>query len=191
MVNLFVIKKWIQKRRKKKIKYNQKPSDCKQHHWGLSNLFLLPKLRTEKVKWPTVKARSWPLKTQMPEMELSLFVPNSMTLAKAFLRSLSRRWNIPTTEQTRLTRGTVHPQHSSMWNVHCWSQYQYSCSALSGILKMLALFTRHKGSGKQVCQSQFYNTNWWDPPVLCSDLINQKHSKLHKVAFSMHCLYLW
>lgn len=62
---------------------------------------IIPKLRTEKVKCLTVKARSWPLKTQMPEMELLLFVPNRMTLAKAFLRSLSRRWNIPKTDQTR------------------------------------------------------------------------------------------
>lgn len=43
----------------------------------------------------TVKASSWPLKTQMPEMLLSLLPPNKRTLAKAFFRSLSRRWNIP------------------------------------------------------------------------------------------------
>lgn len=43
----------------------------------------------------TVNARSWPLKTQIPEMQLSLFAPKRMTLAKAFLRSLSSRWNIP------------------------------------------------------------------------------------------------
>lgn len=43
----------------------------------------------------TVNASSWPLKTQIPEMQLSLFVPKRMTLAKAFLRSLSSRWNIP------------------------------------------------------------------------------------------------
>ena len=44
---------------------------------------------------PTWKASSCPRKSHTPEMLLSLLVPKRMTLAKAFLRSLSRRWNIP------------------------------------------------------------------------------------------------
>lgn len=50
----------------------------------------------------TGKASSCPRKSQTPEMLLSLLVPNRITLAKAFLRSLSRRWNMPGKREDRV-----------------------------------------------------------------------------------------
>jgi len=49
----------------------------------------------EKIPGVTLKARSWPLQTNMPEMDESLSSPNTQTEANACFLIFSIRWNIP------------------------------------------------------------------------------------------------
>lgn len=58
----------------------------------------------------TVKAKSCPLMIQMPVMVLLLSTPDTMTLAKAFFLSFSRRWNIPVDSISMVNTGH-HSQH--------------------------------------------------------------------------------